>query len=352
MGQFVNTNGDYAIKTGEGRSITLNTGSGVGNVRVTGNLIVEGETLTVSAEQLNVEDNILILNYYGEDRTGLPEGVVLDYAGIEIDRGSAANGAASFVYDEENDTWLIVHGSAPGPFSFNQSKLKVKEILTDSLTDQGDLTLIGTGTGVLKVIGTTNYEEQITHDDDIPNKKYVDDAIQNNPTYQIVRDNTRVVAFDKESPLDPLLNFPPSIGPYTNQPQDDFQPVSLVGVVIDNIIVAEYYKSRIELLDFSIFRESATFEEDDPFKADAMVIQATSSSANIKLETNGTGKVEVTYGIQLDHSGAVPGYVDDAVILHSNSASTGDTGLYYVHSETRNGELISKNRALVFSMLF
>ncbi len=347
MGQFVNTNGDYAIKTGEGRSIILNTGVGVGNVRVTGNLIVEGETLTVSAEQLNVEDNILILNYYGEDRTGLPEGVVLDYAGIEIDRGSAANGAASFVYDEENDTWLIAHGSAPGPFSFNQSRLKVKEILTDSLTDQGDLNLIGSGIGVVKVLGTTNYEQQITHDDDIPNKKYVDDSIQNNPTYQIVRDNTRVVAFDVNDPLDPLLNFPPAIGPYTNQPAE-----SLIGVVVDNQIVASYFKNRIDLLDLNIFSESPTFESGDPLKADAIVLQAINSSANIKLETNGTGKVEITYAMQLDHSGATPANVTNASLLHSNPASTGDTGLYYIHSATRNGELISKNRALVFSMLF
>lgn len=32
------------------------------------------------------------------------------------------------------------------------------------------------GTGVLSVAGTTNYENNVTADDDIPNKKYVDDA--------------------------------------------------------------------------------------------------------------------------------------------------------------------------------
>ena len=95
MGQFVNTNGDYSIKVGEGRSITLNTGVGVGNVRVTGNLIVEGDTLTVSAQNLNVEDNIITINF-GE--TGA--GVSLEYSGLQVDRGTATNGPASFVYDE------------------------------------------------------------------------------------------------------------------------------------------------------------------------------------------------------------------------------------------------------------
>lgn len=342
MGQFVNTNGDYSIKVGEGRNITLNTGVGVGNVRVTGNLIVEGDTLTVSAENLNVNDNIIIVNY-GE--TG--EGVTLEYSGLQVDRGTATDGPASLIYDEAADSWLIAHGSAPGPFNYNQSRIRLKEILTNSTTDQGDLTLIGAGIGVVKVIGTTNYEQQVTHDDDIPNKKYVDDSIQNNPTYQIVRNDTRVVTFDINDPLDPLLNFPPAVGPYTSQPSE-----SLIGVVVDDQIISTYYKNRIELLDLSVFSESPMFESGDPLKADAVVLQATNSSANIKLETNGTGKVEITYAMQLDHSGATPASVGDAVLLHSNEASTGDTGLYYVHSSTRNGELISKNRALVFSMLF
>ena len=63
MGQFVQTNGDYVIKTGEGADIKFDTGPGVGNVRVTGNLVVEGDTLTVSAENLNVNDNIIVLNF-------------------------------------------------------------------------------------------------------------------------------------------------------------------------------------------------------------------------------------------------------------------------------------------------
>lgn len=37
--------------------------------------------------------------------------------------------------------------------------------------------LLSKGTGVLTVTGTTNYETNVTDDDDIPNKKYVDDEI-------------------------------------------------------------------------------------------------------------------------------------------------------------------------------
>lgn len=338
MGQVVNTNGDYAIKVGEGNRITLDTGTGIGSVRVTGNLIVEGDTLTVSAENLNVADNIIIVNY-GE--TG--SGVTLEYSGIQVDRGTAT--AASLVYDEAADSWLIGHGTAPGPFNYSDSKLRVTKILTNADTDQGDLTLIGTGTGVVKVFGTTNYEDQVTHDDDIPNKKYVDDSIQNNPTYQIVRNNTRVVTFDVDDPLDPLLNFPPAVGPYTSQPGE-----SLVGIVVDDQIVASFYQTRIEMKGLTLFTEDPS--PFNPLIPDAIVLQATNTDANIKLETNGTGKVETSYAVQMNRISATPAYVDNAVLLHSKDPEEGDTGLYYVHSATRNGELISKNRALVFSMIF
>lgn len=40
-----------------------------------------------------------------------------------------------------------------------------------------DLILLPKGTGVITVFGTTNYEDNVTLDDDIPNKKYVDDNL-------------------------------------------------------------------------------------------------------------------------------------------------------------------------------
>jgi hypothetical protein len=182
MSKTIQTNGDFSIKTADAGNIILDTGSGVGEVRVTGNLNVEGDTFTVSAENLQVEDNSIVLNF-GE--TG--NGVSLRYAGIEIDRGSAPN--VSIIFDENDDVFNFVKGSADtGDFNYAESKIRLKEILTNPTTDNGDLILIGDGTGVVKVLGTVNYEDQVTQDDDIPNKKYVDDAIRNNPTFQIIDD--------------------------------------------------------------------------------------------------------------------------------------------------------------------
>lgn len=329
MGQFIQIAGDYNIKTGEGATIKLDTGAGVGEVRVTGNLVVDGDTLTVSAENLNVQDNIITVNY-GE--TGA--GVTLRYSGLEVARGTLDN--ASFIWDENDDSWNLKTGSGYGT-----SKLRLREILTNADTDAGDLILIGTGTGVAKVAGTLDYELQVTDDDDIPNKKYVDDAIQTNPTFQILRSNTRTVAFDIGAPVDSGL-FP--IGPYYTQPIE-----SLVAVVVDDNIVAQFFSNRAQLAGVTFFTEDPTPE--NPLIPDAAVIQTINTNANIKLETNGTGKVEFTYAAQFNNIGTTPASVANTSLLYGGSVGVGTTGLYYTNT-VKTDELISKSKALVFSMIF
>ena len=116
MGQVIQTNGDYNIKSGEGATINLDTGFGVGTVRVTGNLLIQGNTLTVSTEDLNIRDNIIIVNY-GE--TG--DGVTLEYSGMQVDRGIAD--PAMFLYDERADAWLLGY-QHDGLFTYDNSKLR------------------------------------------------------------------------------------------------------------------------------------------------------------------------------------------------------------------------------------
>jgi hypothetical protein len=329
MGQFVQVSGDYNIKSGEGAVITLDTGAGVGTTRVTGNLLVEGDTLNVSVENLNVQDNIITLNY-GE--TG--SGVTLRYSGIEVDRGSSES--VSFLWDDNDDSWNLKQGAG-----YASSRLRVKEILTNPDTDSGDLTLIGTGTGVIKVLGTTAYELQVTDDDDVPNKKYVDDAIQTNPTFQILRGDTRAAAFDIGNPIDPGL-FP--IGPYFAQPTE-----SVIGLAVDDNIVAQFFRNRVQLAGINFFLEDPT--PDTPGIPDATVLQTVNTNGNIKLETNGTGKVQITYALQLDNPGTTPAAVTNASLVYGGAVGAGSTGVYF-RNTVKNDELISKSKALVFSMIF
>ena len=212
MGQFFRINGDYNIKVRDGGTITFDTGPS-GDVIMTGNLTVQGDVVAVSTTNLEIADRIITLN---DGETG--PGVTLSYSGIEIDRGnyvdSTAVPRAAFVWNESDPGfstgedpasgsgyWQIVTGSSETSYGFSDSNLKVRRILTDSSTDNGDLILIGTGTGVVKVTGTTNYRLQVTDNDDIPNKDYVDYSILNNPTFQIrapQSQDTRVIITDKD----------------------------------------------------------------------------------------------------------------------------------------------------------
>lgn len=327
MGQVIQVNGDYNIRTKESGTITLDTGPGVGQVRVTGDLIVEGDTLTISAENLNIQDNIITLN-----NNEVGPGVTLEYSGIQIDRGdtSAATpqGDASFLYDESSDAWLLAHGTSPGPFNYSYSKLRLKEILTNEDTDSGDLTLIGSGTGVVKVFGTTTYEEQVTHDDDIPNKKYVDDAIQNNPTFQVVSNDSRVIVSDKDTAG--------SLDYFTTQTGYSTFGETAVSIVVDGQLNTQFYSNRTIIQDIEIVDNEITNN---------------TTNGNISLRTQGTGKVQTNYALQVDNIGVTPASVSGSVLVYSQTPSIGTTGLFFVNSD-RSGELINKNKALVFSMIF
>jgi len=350
MGQFLRVNGDYNIRAGDGAKITLDTGPAAsgGSVRVTGNLVVEGDTFNVSTTNLTIEDNIISLNT-GE----VGPGVSLVYSGIEIERGNTSaitpQNNASFLYDESTDSWILAHGSAPGPFNFDASSLRLKQILTNSTTDSGDLTLIGTGTGVAKVIGTTNYEDQVTHDDDLPNKKYVDDAIQNNPTFQIVApqtQDTKVVIADKEITPN-TAGQAGSLAYFTATTTHSTFGESAVSIIVDNALVGQFYVNRFEIGDLEIGGGPDRNE---------ITSRASITNENIYVRTQGTGKLQTNYAIQVEQIGVIPSYVSNSVLLYAAPPSIGTTGIYFVNdsAETakQNGELISKNKALVFSMLF
>lgn len=335
MGQFVQTNGDYVIKTSQGANIKLDTGPGVGNVRVTGNLVVEGDTLTVSAENLNVNDNIIIVNF-GE--TGA--GVSLRYSGIQVDRGSLQ--PASLVYDDNDDIWLFANGSPESAFNFGDSKIKLKEIHTNTDTDSGDLGFNLGNIGVLKILSSGgNYDLRVVDDDDIPNKKYVDDAIQLSPTYQIKSPgsapsgDTRVIIADKDvTPNN--LDEPGSLAAFNDQTGYTTFGESAVSIIVDGILNSQFYPSF-------------TLIQDLEFNGNE--ISNSDTNSNIYLRTQGTGKLQTNYGIQLEKISGSPAIVTDSVILNAATPGLGDSGLFFTNTN-KTDELISKNKAFILSMIF
>ena len=101
MAKTLRTSGDYTIKAGPSGSagdkiITLDAA----DVRIPGNLIVDGATTYVETTNLKIEDSIIILN---KNNSGA---VDID-AGIMIERGSNGNNAAIY-WNEGDDVFKAV----------------------------------------------------------------------------------------------------------------------------------------------------------------------------------------------------------------------------------------------------
>jgi len=323
MSQVVQTNGNYTLKTVRAGVIRLDTGPGVGETRITGNLVVDGVTVTVDAENIDIKDNVITLNY-GE----LANGVSLQYSGIEIDRGFSggiANPRASLVFNELTDTFEVAKKTGSGVYNFFDSAIKTRYVKTDGATDRGDLGLINTGIGVVKVTGTTDYlneillrtaENAVTAKDILANKAYVDYAVLNNPTYFVEDDDTRVVAAD--------TTIHGSGGP------------SRVLVQIDNNTRATFYDDRMTLFNIDISDRK---------------IAARNTNDSIAIEANGTGKVTINAPLQMENQSFVPAAVSLNTIVYSGTPGTGKSGVFFVNT-TESAELTNKNRALLWSILF
>jgi O-acetyl-ADP-ribose deacetylase (regulator of RNase III) len=358
MGQFLQTNGDYNIKTREGGKIILDTGPALtgGEVVITGNLTVEGEAVYVEATELNVEDRIITVNF-GETGAGISG--VDKFSGIEVDRGSLPNVDIVWNDSATPPSWEFRQFDFDpllNETAFVNSRLKIAEILTDSDTDSGNLKFLGSASpsGVLHVSGTSNYRQSVEDfgADAIPNKDYVDYAIENNPTFQITRTDTRVIAFDSSSPLVPPPSELEPVGPFIEQPEN-----SIVAVVVDNQRSATFYSDKTTLGTYlDVFDEPPT----DPLSFDipnTVVLQAKEESANIKLETSGSGRVQITYAMQLDNQNIEPTAIPDTTMVYAGSIGTGKTGLYHMTyndtvADSIAGELVNKQRALLFAMIF
>jgi hypothetical protein len=317
MTQVIRTNGDYKIQaTSNGAVITLDTPT----VVVTGNLTVEGTRTDVNVNNLYIEDNIININN-GESPTH--SGITLTYAGVEINRGSANNVAV--LYNETSSAWEFVEKTTAG-YNGTNSKIKIRSIITDATISGGDLELIGDHIGVATVPtleSPNDYTTQILNrdrDDDIPNKGYVDYAIANRePQSSVGSGDTTIVALDKD-----VLN--------------DAVSVSSIQLTVDGQHNVYVYADK-------------TFIHDLEFRSN--IIENVNSIGNIRLLTNGTGKLETNYAIQLDQilTASQPAPVTDTTVVYSKTPGVADSGIYFVNT-TKRDELISKNKALVFSMLF
>jgi len=304
--------GDYSIVTASGGEITLSTGTRTGTTRVTGNLIVEGTNTNVSTEQLVIQDNEITIN---DGETGA--GVTLGTAGVRIDRGTIDDATVLW---EENASYTLPNGGAgQGIFTFKTGN-NLTAIQTHHISTNGDdLILLGTKapTAKISVRGTTDYELGLT-DDDLVNKKYVDDAIQGGVQIPIIRsDNTKVEVQDLQSG----------------------DPYSRVIAEVDGILRVEINNQKIILGDLEL---------------DGTIIRPVTSGDSLFLESNGSAEVVVRDVLSIEGtvSPTAPAADSGRIKLYAQSEDVGGSGLFFVNTSSTRDELVSKKKALLMGMLF
>lgn len=316
MSKTLNVNsGDYNIKVPSGQTITLDTGDQVGNVQITGNITIAGTQTVVNSQELDIVDNIIVLNK-GETGAGITENT----SGIQIDRGTESD--ALLVFDENtsfNDP--VTQTVTPGTFVFKTADNAIIGLRTNAITTGGgDLYLINSGTGVISVSGTNNYENQITDDDDVPNKKYVDDAITT---------GIQTITIQSIARGDSALNlFDESID----------GGVSNLKITIDGAEVAQFKKNTTEIEDI-VFQDNT--------------ISTLTSATDLTLSSSGTSFVTIDgilkMPVQSSATNVNPG---TNIAVYGKDPATGNSGVWYTNKDSYEDELISTNRSLLFSMLF
>jgi hypothetical protein len=333
------TDGDYRIVVDNGASgtIYLDTTSGAasprGTVVITGDLEVKGTQTTVESTNTTIADNILTLND-GESGAGIRASFGYK-AGIEVARGSLPT--ARLVFDEQSP-YVAGGSSGTGSFRFEDINGDFLPLNVNSLNAEGPL-YITTPNSAINVAGTVDYEKNVftytgaavsnavpINNDFIPNAKgvvdYITYALANNFQPGIQDANTSVTATDFDTS--------------SNE--------SVVVITVDGLVAANFYSNRIDLGDIKIQNNE---------------ISTTNSNEPLLLAAPGTGSVIVKDSFEIteylyDDDGVAPASTvpDSGIKLFSTTEGTGDTGLYFVNKSNTTGEMISKNRALLYGMLF
>ena len=328
-------NGDYNIVTKEGGEITLDTTdgnlNGTGKVIVTGGLEVQGDSTTYNSTVVAIADNILVLSK-DNVASGIP--AALNYrSGIEIERGSQSN--AFMVYDEQL-SWTLGGSSGTGTWTFEQGATTVPIKATGMFSDAN--LYLNPGTGVLSVTNTTNYEQRVFQygggavtggaldDDIIPNAKGVIDYV----TYALASGAVPARLQESDTSIE-AHDF--SITGTDSRLQFD----------INGVAKANLFTDRLEAFDIMIQNNEIT---------------TTSSNTDLVLGSPGTGSVKIKDHLEITETPGEndvandPAVPTEGVKVYSKVESTGGSGLFFVNKSSTRDELISKNKALVYSMVF
>jgi hypothetical protein len=309
---------NYRLQTASGGTITLDTGDRSGTTVITGNLDVKGFTTTIESTNATVVDNIFEIN---TGTTGNGIGVAFNYqAGFQIDRGNYS--PAQITFNESISHYSgVTNSNVNGTFQLKTLDNVINGLQVATITNDGTTDLIfdmRDGNGVLRVANTTNYELRVTDDNDLVTKKWVNGYVAAQNGVASVDRIYYPTAATNGNEQSKIQTFSSTINFYVAG--TTIATVSPVGITVGNV---------------NLFQDTIT-----------------NTSPNNLIFTAVNNNIEVNGVFNLDDQVLVPGSTTGKTKLYSSAtAGPGKTGLYIANVNTSD-ELVSKNRAVLLSILF
>jgi hypothetical protein len=383
-----------------------------GVVNIKGDLLVEGTTTTVNSETVTIEDNIIELNtgWNGSVSQGKISGLTIDQGtgpsvNLWWDRNVSSNDPSglstfqgSFVFkdDEDNLRALVTNSINAAPSGLGWSR-------------DDDLAITVGSTNVIRITNT-NYEDQIldyarlnlsysidrvnrtvnvaTVYTTVPHSIFPGDLVYvdctNNPSfneYDIYGNLTTVIVIDTPTALSfryantgtntsPAIPLPgTATGTVRVDSVKDNNAIPNMRAVADytGVVLSSYSSNQISEndtrvrtfdIDTSGVASNIEFDVDgSPIaKIDNFGLKMTNGISiigNQIISSDGTIRLDRTLQIVNRNSDPVSGDTPSAsVYLYSkNGQGTGGTGLYFKNTLGTKDELISKTKALLYSLI-
>ena len=132
----VTSDGDIIFKVNDGgvTKTVLTMAGDSGDVRISGNLTIDGDTVTSNTSTLTVEDNIIELNRNVSSNSGMP-----NYTGLKVNRGETSSATEQnlyWVWDETfADDGTTTYGNAGGAWTAFKSGGGDDELSAPTLVD-------------------------------------------------------------------------------------------------------------------------------------------------------------------------------------------------------------------------
>jgi hypothetical protein len=321
--------GDYLLDARNG-DFTVNLSNSVhtGTMTVVGNLNVIGQTTQIETVDSRIKDNILVLNS-GETN----DYVTLGTSGLLIARGNSDQipNAATLFYNDDS-VWTVdpSEPSVRGVFEFKSaqagSAISVNAIRIDTASTSS-LSILGADNpnSVISVIGTVDYETRVVHDDHIPNKKYVDQAIYLGTDIARrlqVGDSFLQIVDDSVDFSDPF-----------------YGPSSKIWAALNT-------SSNV------VFRLEGSEAQIQGLTINDNILQVNTSTSDLVLQPQTGQAVKVSSALKLQKITTTPSpELNHDTLYYNGTPGGGGTGLYYVNNSSTD-ELVSRKRAIIYGIIF